>query len=324
MSGTCRRLVGLLVITAAAVVSGLLPAAARAASPPVSAARVVAHFNLAHGQQPENIALEPDGSADLTFALGRQVARVTRTGQTHLVATLPAPRAGATCAPGAPGAPGILVMGIARAPDGTLYVNYCTGTAELQGIWRIKRGVAPVRIVALPPTGWPNGLALDQRTGYLYAADSRLGLIWRVSAAGGSPRVWANGPALAPTSFIGANGVKVHGNAIWASNSDRGTLVRIPLRRDGSAGAVQTRATGLGFIDDFGFLGPGDTLLAALITANQVVIVYPNGTHHTVLTAADGLSNPTSVAVRGTTVYVPSAAYFTQKDPNLLLARLRR
>lgn len=321
MSSTCRRLVGRLVITAAAVVSGLLPVAARAASPPVSAARVVAHFNLARGQQPENIALEPDGSADLTFALGRQVARVTRTGQTDIVATLPAPRAGAICAPGSLG---VLIMGIARAPDGTLYVNYCPGTAELQGIWRIKRGVAPVRIAALPPTGWPNGLALDRRTGYLYAADSRLGLIWRVSAAGGRPRVWANGPALAPTSFVGANGIKVHGNAIWASNSDRGTLVRIPLRRDGSAGAVQTRATGLGLIDDFGFLGPGDTLLAALITANQVAIVYPNGTHHTVLTAADGLSNPTSVAVRGTTVYVPSAAYYTRKDPNLLLAHLSR
>src|SRR5512135_471944 len=101
MSGTCRRLVGLPLIAAATVVSGaLLPAAARAASPPVSAARVVAHFDLAGGQQPENIALEPDGSADLTFALGRQVARVTRTGQTHVVATLPAPGAGAVCAPG--------------------------------------------------------------------------------------------------------------------------------------------------------------------------------------------------------------------------------
>jgi hypothetical protein len=41
-----------------------------------------------------------------------------------------------------------------------------------------------------------------------------------------------------------------------------------------------------------------------------------------VLTAADGLSNPTSVAVRGSTVYITSGAYFTQVDPNLLLAKL--
>lgn len=136
--------------------------------------------------------------------------------------------------------------------------------------------------------------------------------------------MWANGPALARTSFIGANGVKVHRNAIWASNLDRGTLVRIPLRHDGTAGDVQTRATGLTAIDDFDFLGTGDTLLAALITTNQVAIVYPNGTHRTVLTAADGLSNPTSVAVCGIRIYVPSAAYYTQKDPNLLLACLHR
>ena len=42
------------------------------------------------------------------------------------------------------------------------------------------------------------------------------------------------------------------------------------------------------------------------------------------LTAQDGLSNPTSVAVRRGTVYVPSAAYLTMKDPNLLLAHLAR
>lgn len=317
-----RRLVGLLVMAAAVMDAGVpSSAAAPTASPTVRDARVVAHFNLGRGQQPENIALEPDGSADLTFARARQVARVTRTGQTRVVATLPGPPAGTTCPVVATPA---FVFGVVRAGDGTLYVNYCTGTANLQGIWRLRRGVAPVRIAALPPTGVPNGLTLDGRADYLYAADSVLGVIWRVRATGGRPVVWAKGPALARTGFVGANGVKVHRNAIWASNSDRGTLLRIPLRRDGSAGAVQTRAVGLATIDDFAFPGRGDTVLAALIRANQVALVSPNGTHRIVLTAANGLSNPTSVAVRGTTIYVPSAAYFTQKDPNLLLARLSR
>lgn len=43
-----------------------------------------------------------------------------------------------------------------------------------------------------------------------------------------------------------------------------------------------------------------------------------------VLTRDDGLSNPTSVALHGSTVYVTSAAFTTQQDPNLLLARLDR
>jgi hypothetical protein len=37
-----------------------------------------------------------------------------------------------------------------------------------------------------------------------------------------------------------------------------------------------------------------------------------------------GLQNPTSVAVRGRTVYVLSTAYTTATDPNLVLATLPR
>ncbi|MGW3460144.1 hypothetical protein ACWDE9_11320, partial [Streptomyces olivaceoviridis] len=48
----------------------------------------------------------------------------------------------------------------------------------------------------------------------------------------------------------------------------------------------------------------------------------PGGRHTVVLTAADGLEGPTSLAVRGRTAYVASAAYFTDEDPNLLAARI--
>jgi len=75
-------------------------------------------------------------------------------------------------------------------------------------------------------------------------------------------------------------------------------------------------------IDDFDFTGQGDTLLAALNQQNTVELVEPGRGHHTVLTAADDLQGPTDVAVRGRTVYVPSAACNTQHDPNLLTARL--
>jgi len=43
-----------------------------------------------------------------------------------------------------------------------------------------------------------------------------------------------------------------------------------------------------------------------------------------VLTAADWLSNSTDVAVRHHTLYVRGGAYFTQTDPNLLVAHLDR
>jgi hypothetical protein len=51
-----------------------------ASSSPVTVARIVAHLDIAALQQPENITLEPDGDADVTFAYAHQVARVTPRG----------------------------------------------------------------------------------------------------------------------------------------------------------------------------------------------------------------------------------------------------
>lgn len=302
---------------------GLSPASATSISEAavasrVTNARIANHFDLATGQTPENIALGPGGVAYVTFAAGRQVARVTPGGTTRILATLPAPAASAhTPVLGFP-----LTSGIVRDSHGTLYFLYATGTTDLTGVWRLRPGGRPERIAALPATGLPNGLALDGRTGDLYIADSVLGTIWRVSKAGGTPQAWSTAPELASTGFLGANGLKLRGGAVWVSNLDKGTVLRIPIDRRQRAGQVQTRATGLTSVDDFAFTGRGDQLVATLDSANAVVLVQPDGTQKTLLTAADGLQNPTSVAVRGTTAYVLSAAYLTQKDPNLILARI--
>lgn len=117
------------------------------------------------------------------------------------------------------------------------------------------------------------------------------------------------------------NGAKVRDGRLYVSNLDQGTVLSTPL--SGSrAGTFETIATGLKGIDDFAFTGQGRQFIAGLVTENKVVLVNGNGTKKTVLTEVDGLSNPSAVAVRGTTVYVTSAAYTTQKDPNLLTAQL--
>ncbi|MFE2288598.1 hypothetical protein ACFXDJ_31085 [Streptomyces sp. NPDC059443] len=278
--------------------------------------RIVAHFDFAAGQTPENIVLEPDGSADLTFAIARQVARVSRHGDTEVLATLPAVAHPATPLLGL-----AVVTGIVRTHDGTLYVPYLTGTA-VTGIYRITPDGELSKFTDLPPNGFANGLALDEHHGVLYAADSVLGTIWRISLDDGEVTPWATGAALRPTTFIGANGIKVHDHALWVSNYDRGTLLRIPVREDGSAGTTAVRATGLTGIDDFAFPGHDDTALAALNSTSEVALVRPDGTHDILLTPRDGLSNPTSLAIRHHKVYVPSAAFLTGRDPNLLLAHL--
>jgi hypothetical protein len=308
-------------VLAAVAVTALTAVPASAASAPVCGARIAVHFDLSAGRTPENIALAPGGAADVTFAAGRQLAEVTPGGGIRILATLPLPADGGVHTPvlGFP-----LTVGITRAGDGTLYFLYATGTSDLTGVWRLRPGDRPRRIAALPATGLPNGLALDPHTGTLYVTDSVLGTIWRVPAAGGTPTVWSAAPELAAGGFLGVNGLKLRGGAVWATNLDRGTVLRIPIRRDGRAGEVSAVATGLTGIDDFAFTGRGDQLLAALDGPSEVALVESDGSHSIVLTAADGLQNPTAVAVRGSTVTVLNAAYLTGKDPNLLVAHLGR
>jgi sugar lactone lactonase YvrE len=307
-------------LTTLAAATALLTSAttATAATPPVSTPRIANHFDLAASQQPENINVDRTGTAYLTFSFARQVVRVAPGGRAHVLATLPAPAKAST-----PNLGKAFIGGIARADDSTLYVTYATGTADLTGIWAVRPGGRPHRIAALPADGLPNGLALDQRTGRLYVTDSVHGVIYRVPVRGGKAVVWAEDEALEPSAFAGANGIKLHHGAVWATNLDKGTVLRIPVNARGTAGPVQVRATGMPSIDDFAFTGHGDTLLAAR-NDNQVDLVRPDGTHTTVLTAADGLQTPTSVAVHGHTVYVPSAAYLTNKGPNLLVAHFDR
>ncbi|MEU9348047.1 hypothetical protein AB0D74_43315 [Streptomyces sp. NPDC048278] len=306
-------------VTAAATVLNSAPASA--ASAPLSGARIAAHFDLAQGQTPENVTLAPDGRAYVTFAKARQVAEVSPEGTVRIRATLPEPADGGVHTP-ALGFP--LTVGITRAHDGTLYFLYATGTADLTGVWRMRPGGRPERIAALPADGLPNGLALDARTHTLYVADSVRGSIWKVPTTGGTATAWSTAPELAPAGFLGANGLKVHNGAVWATNLDRGTVLRIPVLRDGRAGRAQTRADGMPGIDDIAFTGRGDRLLAALDGSNEVALVQPNGSHSTVLSSADGLQNPTSIALHGDTVYVLSAAWNTAEDPNLVLSRLVR
>ncbi|RPF38116.1 SMP-30/gluconolactonase/LRE family protein [Streptomyces sp. TLI_185] len=304
--------------TALATAATLLASAATAtaATEPLSHPRIAAHFSLATSQQPENITVDRTGSAYLTFSFARQIVPVTPGGHEHVLATLPAPAKAST-----PNLGKAFLGGIARADDGTLYVTYATGTADLTGLWTVRPGGRPHRVAALPADGLPNGLALDRHTGRLYVTDSVHGVIYRLPARGGKAVVWAKGRALEPSSFAGANGLKLHNGAVWATNLDKGTVLRIPFTAGGAAGRIQVRATGMPSIDDFAFTGHGDTLLAAR-DDNQVDLVRPDGTHTAALTAADGLQTPTSIAVHGDRVYVPSAAYLTNKDPNLLLAHL--
>src|SRR5712671_8041457 len=308
------------VVAAVAVaVAAATAVTASAATEPVSNPRILVHYDLAAGQQPENVALEPDGNLDVTLSIAGQVERVTPTGQRQLLATLPAPSDGGVNTPVLGHS---LATGLVRTADGTLYIGYAAGYDDLTGIWRVRPGGTPTRIVPLTAASFPNGMALDERTGTLYIADSTRETIWRVPVTGGTPTAWLSGPELKRSNGLGPNGLRIHNAAVWLSNSDQGTLLRVPVEGNGHAGAVETKATGLIFPDDFTFIGHTDKIIVALNLANEVALVQPNGSYTIVLTGADGLEGPTAIAIRQGELYVLSAAFLLQKDPNILVADL--
>jgi hypothetical protein len=290
--------------------------AANAATNPVSNPRILIHYDADTGEQPENILAEPDGHLIVTLDFVRQIVRLTPDGGQQVLAALPAPPDDGV---GVPVTHTALATGLVRTSDGTIHVGYVAGDARFTGIWRLEADATPRRVTALPADSFPNGMAVDERSGELYIADSIRGAIWRAPIGGGDADVWVAGEELAPITILGANGLKVHGGFVYVSNSDHKTLLRYPIGRDGAAGPVQTVVSGHA-LDDFTFVDDTDVVAAALNLDNEVALIRPDGSYQIVLTATDGLQTPSAVLVRSGRIYVLSSAHFTHVDPNILVA----
>lgn len=106
---------------------------------------------------------------------------------------------------------------------------------------RIDRDGRATRAVTLPAGTFPNGLAF--RGGDLYVSDSWNGAVWRAHPRGNGnvtlTTPWIKDPLLAvasETGWEGVNGIAFGDDALYAVNADTGSVVRIPVRRDGSPG----------------------------------------------------------------------------------------
>ena len=135
-----KRLATLVAMVAAVVLSTQSLASAAAPRCRATSVKIVDHLDLADQQQIESLALTPDGGVDATFIFAGQVAHISRSGQVHIIATLPRPAG-----------PTFFAAGIARAHDGTLYVLYSafdptsTGSDE-SGPGRRRPGSWPIRL----------------------------------------------------------------------------------------------------------------------------------------------------------------------------------
>jgi sugar lactone lactonase YvrE len=92
-------------------------------------------------------------------------------------------------------------------------------------------------VAQLPDGSWPNGIAFHK--GLLYISDAAQGGIWRVTVGDAVARPssqWLQSGLLPAGRKIGVTGIAFKGDTLYAADWDAGRIVRVPVKRDGTAG----------------------------------------------------------------------------------------
>ena len=272
----------------------------------------VALFNPAALETPESVQIARDGAIYVGMALTGEIRRIAPDGTQSSVVFLPIGVNVQPCGNGL----GFAAMGsIALDHDDNIYAAVLScNTADI-GVWKVTPQGSMSQLAQLGANAGPNGLAY--RGGYLYASDTLLRLVWRVSPDGTqAPTVWSHDPQLAPPHepvplTPGPNGVQVFRDEIYVAVSDRAHVVAFPIQADGSAGPGRVHVSGIA-LDDFSFDVKGN-LYGTTDPSNKVVRIAADGTMDVLLTVDDGLDGPTATAFGvgsdKTRLYVTNAAF---------------
>jgi sugar lactone lactonase YvrE len=140
-----------------------------------------------------------------------------------------------------------------------------------------------------------NGLTpLNETT--LLAAESILGRIYKLDLTTRTAEVWLSSDTLGKiTSFAfmpGANGIKVFGDHVYVTNTDRATVIRVPVQKDGTAGSPEAEHLRG---DDFAFSQDGSVYITTHIE-NSVVKLAPDGRRIAVAGPEQGMPGSTAIA----------------------------
>ena len=144
------------------------------------------------------------------------------------------------------------IGGLMVTAEGDLYVAMAAGDLSARGVWRMDRRGRIERLPGSETIFFANGLAFDE-VGTLYVTESVTpnavppatqtgkGSIWRIQR-GGQAELWWRDELLRGTGalpnpvWIGANGIAYHHDTLYVTNTEQGTVLRIPVLEDGSRG----------------------------------------------------------------------------------------
>ena len=206
-------------------------------------------FDAAKYQLPEGLWVTPDNAtAYVGFAATGQIMAVSLADdKVSEFATVPAPPANKG-----------FVTGITQSGAGDLYVAAATldPTAYQGAIYKLPAKGGPVTTPFATDAAMtlPNGLVFDS-DGTLFVTDSGLGAIFMISPDGKTVSNWITDPLLKGDSSatnpcksvvgvpLGANGLALSNHAFYVANTDKATLIKIPIKADGTPGVALAFAT---------------------------------------------------------------------------------
>lgn len=270
-------------LAALAVTAALFPPA------PAHAAEIetIVSFDLAAGELPEGVALDHRGNIFVSLiAPVSEIRKISPRGRQTTLVDL--------------GLGGFGPLGLAVDARRNVYVAAASFDPATQGVYRITPDGTAARLPGTDAIAFPNGLVFDGN-GNLYVTDST-GLVWRIPR-GGEAEVWSDDPLLVGDGSagagvpIGANGIAFRRGKIVVGNTDLGTLVSIPIRRNGRAGDARE------ILDDpaiFGIDGLAvdarGRIYACVNAQNTIVRIRRDGEVKTLADANDGINGASSVA----------------------------
>lgn len=229
----------------------------------------------------ESIVIDADNTLFITNHYEGKVIRIGRDGVPIIHATI----AGKA-------------TGLALTMDGILLSGWDEN--ETPVVWRIDSSGTVELSVKIPEAQFLNGMThLNDASGDRYLiADSYRGAIWQLDISTNSASIWLEHSDLARSSseevFPAVNGLKIYDNFLYASNTQKKQIVKIPILSDGVAGEPEIFLTGIN-LDDFAFDREGN-LYGTTHVFNSVVKIDRDANITTIAGLEQGMAGSTALA----------------------------